>query len=273
VRILVLGSTGMLGHKVVERLRGKFDSVIGVSRPAFDVANESSVRDVLSLFHPDVVFNCVGLIKQREQNPELSKIVNAQFPRSLQKLCAEQGSYLIHFSTDCVFSGKKGMYTENDATDPVDVYGATKALGEIETGNCLTIRTSIIGRERNNHRGLLEWFLKQQGIVLGYTNAIFSGVTTTYLSDTIGILLKQNKRLTGLYQIASPAISKYGLLRFFQSTYGKKDVQIIPTDAEPCDRSLNGEKFRLATGIKVPGLEEQLYWMKKTDDEGGYYVV
>ncbi len=269
MRILVLGSTGMLGHKMVERLRPRFESVLGVSRPAFDATDSSSVEKVVKFFRPDVVLNCVGVIKQREQDPRLLEAVNAKLPHDLQAMCP----YLVHFSSDCVFSGKRGEYTEADLPDPVDLYGETKLAGEVIANNALTIRTSIVGRERNNFKGLLEWFLRQKGDVPGYKSAIFTGVTTNWLADIVGDLLQKELRLSGLYHVASEPISKLDLLDLFKKTYNKTDVNVIPVESEKCDRSLVERKFRKATKVKPLGLEELLYWQKKTDDEGDGYVL
>jgi len=269
MRVLVLGSTGMLGHKMVERLRPKFETVIGVSRPSFDATDSSSVEKVIKFFKPDAVLNCVGVIKQREQDPRLLEAVNAKLPHDLQAMCP----YLVHFSSDCVFSGNLGRYMETHTPDPVDLYGKTKLAGEVtQVPNTLTIRTSIVGRERNNYKGLLEWFLRQTGDVQGYKNAFFTGVTTNWLADVVGDLLKRESRLSGLYHVASQRISKFDLLKLFQKTYGKSDVNILPVEAEKCDRSLLAVKFRAATTLAPLGLEELLYWQKKTDDEGDGYV-
>lgn len=266
MRILVLGSTGMLGHKMVERLRPNFDGVIGVSRPAFDATNLASVDSVVSFFRPDVVLNCVGVIKQRHQDPALLKAVNSDLPHFLQRV----SPYLIHFSTDCVFSGKTGMYTEDSTPDPVDLYGQSKLAGEVVADNALTIRTSIVGRERSNYHGLLEWFLHQTTAAPGYANAFFSGVTTNWLADIVTDIIR-GPRLTGLYHVAGQRISKLDVLTVFKKTY-KLDIPIIYKTVEYCDRSLNADKFKKATGVKPLGLEEMAYWMKKMDDEGSDYV-
>src|SRR5208282_1528495 len=160
-RILVLGSTGMLGHKMLERLRLHYTDVIGFSRAnGFDARDAVESIVAISRYRPAVVVNCIGIIKQRPQDAEESITINALFPQSLQHHCEKLwGARLIHFSTDCVFSGNRGNYTEQDFPDPRDLYGRTKLLGEVSEGSALTLRTSIIGRERVNGHGLLEWFL------------------------------------------------------------------------------------------------------------------
>src|SRR5208282_6817882 len=159
-RILVLGSTGMLGHKMLERLRFQYEDVVGVSRRNGLNINDGGLRKFLASFGPATVINCVGLIKQRPQDTEEAIAVNALFPHKLQRICQDLNARLIHFSTDCVFSGTYGGYTEVDLPDPGDVYGRTKLLGEVTAENILTLRTSIIGRELSNGHGLLEWFLR-----------------------------------------------------------------------------------------------------------------
>jgi dTDP-4-dehydrorhamnose reductase len=271
MKILVLGSGGMLGHKMLERLQAHYSDVVGLSRKDFDAANPMAAHAILCQHLPSVVVNCAGLIKQRTVDSNLMMAVNGLFPHSLQRECYAQGAYLVHFSTDCVFSGKKGQYTEESPADPEDIYGVSKRIGEITTAqNALTIRTSIIGRERENHFGLLEWFLKQQGPIQGHNKAIFSGVTTNWLSAVVAEIIRED-RLIGLYQVASPAVTKFDLLRMFQEAYNKQDVTIVPTDEPRCDRSLNGEKFARTIGIATPGLWAQIVG-QKYQDRGKYAI-
>lgn len=267
MKICVLGSTGMLGHKMVERLRAHYSSVIGLSREyGFNAAEPDSVNKALQVVGPDVIVNCVGYIKQRPQDLEESMRINYLLPHLLQRT----GAYVIHFSTDCVFSGKRGWYTEQDPTDPEDAYGKTKALGEIGTEeNFLTLRTSIIGRELRNHHGLLDWFLSlpSGATVKGFTQAIWSGVTTNWLADTVAKLL-DGPRLSGLYQVAAPPVSKFHLLQMFEAVYNR-EIWITPA-AEPfCDRSLDGTRFAQATGIVTPPLS-QLITEQRDQDKGLY---
>jgi dTDP-4-dehydrorhamnose reductase len=249
-RIVVLGSTGMLGHKMVERLRLHYSNVTGLSRnDGLDPTHSKSVQELLLSLHPDIVINCVGVIKQRPQDVEESVNINAAFPHFLYRGCMSISARLIHFSTDCVFSGKKGNYSELDTPDPEDIYGMTKYLGEVAGVNALTIRTSIIGREKSNYHGLLEWFLRQRGEIPGYRRVMFSGVTTNYLSDIVAEQIKDPSPISGLYQVPSYPVSKFRLLRIFQEVYNRRNIQIIPVDDLVCDRSLRGDKFQQATGI------------------------
>jgi dTDP-4-dehydrorhamnose reductase len=267
MKIVVLGSTGMLGHKMVERLQYWFPNVVGLSRRDFDATDFEGTDKLLQSQRPDVIVNCVGLIKQRTQDWDLSFKINTEFPRFLRAV--SRGAYLIHFSTDCVFSGAKGQYTEGDLCDVEDDYGQSKYLGELLHG-AITLRTSIVGREINNHLGLLEWFLRQTGEVKGYENAIFSGVTTNWLSDLTAELIHR-KKFTGLYQVATQPVSKFDLLRMFQEIYNKQDVTIVPISEPRCDRSLSSEKFERDTSIRIPSLWRMLLGQKGLD--GGRYDV
>ena len=267
MKIAVLGSTGMLGHKMLERLQLHYPEVVGLSRSnGLDARDLPRTESMFKLIRPQVIINCVGTIKQRTSNAEEVIAVNALFPHFLERVCTDAGIRLIHFSTDCVFSGKRGQYTESDMPDPIDHYGYTKAMGEISSQNALTLRTSIVGREKGNFFGLLEWFLKQKGEIQGYENAIFTGVTTTWLADTVAALLKQELR--GLYNVAAFPVSKFHLLELFQKVYNRYDIRINPIDmSEPCDRSLKGNRFRDATGIKTPDIVDLLVAQREQDKE------
>jgi dTDP-4-dehydrorhamnose reductase len=262
MRILVLGSNGMLGHKMVERLSRHFQNVIPISRKedGFDARNATKIREFINWYRADVVVNCVGLVKQRPEaeNNALSIAINSLLPHALQEVCAERGTRLIHFSTDCVFSGRRGSYTESDPSDAADLYGRTKYLGEVHAPNALTLRTSIIGREKQRHLGLLDWLLKQDGKEIpGYHYAFYSGVTTNCLADIVAVLIRNQPNLSGLYQIASETTSKYLLLTMLADAY-KLNVKINPNYSFFCDRSLIGERFKQATGLTVPSWDEMI---------------
>lgn len=272
MKIVVLGSTGMLGHKMVERLQLHYPDVRGISREdGLDATDLNGTRQILGLLRPEVVINCVGVIKQRSQNPKQSIAVNALFPHFLREVCSYLNANLIHFSTDCVFSGYIGNYTELDETDPIDLYGQTKVLGEVTNAeNALTFRTSIVGRERDNYLGLLEWFLRQEeSEIMGFQNAIWSGVTTNWLSDTVATLLKR-KLPSGLYQVAASPISKLRLLQLFEETYDWPTVITPALLPIPCDRSLRSDKFEQDIGIKTPTLEELIVMQRDQDKRSGY---
>jgi dTDP-4-dehydrorhamnose reductase len=268
MKIAVLGSTGMLGHKMVERLRFRYSDVVGLSRDnGLDARDLPRTENMFRLIKPDVIVNCVGTIKQRTSNAEEVIAVNALFPHFLQRVCTEMDVRLIHFSTDCVFSGRRGQYTESDTPDPTDHYGYTKAMGEVLFDKALTIRTSIVGREKSNHHGLLEWFLRQQGEIQGYENAIWTGVTTNWLADTVAALIGQ-EGIHGLYNVASFPVSKFRLLELFQKVYNRYDIRINPMDnGYACDRSLKGNQFRLKTGIRTPDIADLLVTQREQDKE------
>ena len=264
----------MLGHKLFQYLRKRCPGTYCTIRGRI---NDSALRNV-DLFHnggvvenidagafaaleqlilenkPKVVVNCIGIVKQRNEATRAgpSIAVNALLPHQLAELCDRWGGRLIHFSTDCVFSGEGGAYEEESFADSDDLYGRTKFLGEVATGRAITLRTSIIGRELVHRESLLEWFLRQNHKqIFGYTRAMFSGVTTNYMASVVESLAKEHSNLSGLYQVASAAISKYELLCLLRDTY-RLDVEITPDPGFFCDRSMKGEKFTKATGSIPP---------------------
>lgn len=272
--ILVLGGDGMLGHKMFQLLGGRFPSTRCTVRsprnsgplsriPLFqsaavidgvDVADEGLFRQRLDALRPDVVVNCIGVIKQRDaaQDPIPTITINALLPHRLAAWLRPWNGRLIHFSTDCVFSGSRGGYREDDLTDAVDLYGRTKALGEVRAApNAVTLRTSIIGRELFHHKSLLDWFLRQRGLVRGFSRVLYSGVTTNHLAGIVGDIIERHRDLHGLYQVASQAISKHDLLQLVKQAYGL-DVEIVADATEVSDRSLNGDRFAGATGYVCP---------------------
>jgi dTDP-4-dehydrorhamnose reductase len=219
-----------------------------------DVADFPALEALLRNLAPQVVVNCVGVIKQRSaaKSPIPSIRINALFPHLLAECLARQGSRLIHFSTDCVFSGRKGNYAEDDPSDAEDLYGKTKFLGEVATPNALTLRTSIIGRELSQFASLLDWFLAQRGkTVRGFARVIYSGLTTNYLAKLVGDLIVDQPALHGLYQLASDPISKYDLLSMLRDAFGL-DVELERETETVSDRSLDGTRFAAETGIRTP---------------------
>jgi dTDP-4-dehydrorhamnose reductase len=278
MRVLVLGGEGMLGHKMYQRLMARYPdtacTTMGSIRESFlkevplfrqgrvienvDAmafpALEAKLRDV----KPQYLVNCIGIVKQREEArmaiPSIT--LNSLLPHKLAEIVREWEGRVIHFSTDCVFSGEKGHYTEEDPSDAEDLYGKSKFLGEVIAENALTLRTSIIGRELVHFTSLLEWFLAQKGkTVKGFKRVIYSGVTTPYLADLVGDLIRDSPNLSGLYQVTSPAVSKYELLCMLRDGY-HLDVKILPDDREVSDRSMVGDKFIRATGYHMPDWPE-----------------
>lgn len=261
----------MLGHKVWQRLSPRFDTLVTLRSPVaipglfdpertihgVDVTDFARLDALIADVRPDVVVNCVGIIKQLSQAHEAipSITINSLLPHRLAAACAKAGARLIHISTDCVFSGRRGMYREDDVSDAEDLYGRSKFLGEVG-GGALTLRTSIIGRELRGTSGLVEWFLANRGgAVDGYEQAIFSGLTTLALADLIGDLIDnfngRHPALAGLYQVSTEPVDKLSLLRLLNEAYGA-NVMIRPSSAVRIDRSLDSSRFREATGWSPP---------------------
>jgi dTDP-4-dehydrorhamnose reductase len=280
VRVLVLGASGMLGHKLWQvfasrfntyiTLRQDFDSyaLYGLFDPVRTVDNVSvqdcdSVVRAMAAVRPAVAVNCIGIVKQAAaaKDPLTSIWINALFPHRLARLCQIAGCRLIHISTDCVFSGRKGNYSESAVADAEDLYGRTKFLGEVSYDNCLTLRTSMIGREVATSHGLIEWFLGQKGkVIRGYTQAIFSGFTTNALAEIIAQIISEHPNLYGVWHVASEPISKFDLLSLTKQTYGL-DIQIEPDETVTVDRSLDAARFRRATDSVPPPWSDMIEQM------------
>ena len=271
MKVLILGGNGMLGHKLWQVFRERFDTYVTVRRP-LDLAWENvifdptrviqgvsaedveSVRRALEAVRPDAVVNCIGIVKQAAaaNDPLPSIAVNSLFPHQVAELCRSAGARLLHVSTDCVFSGRQGRYTEEDIPDPIDLYGRSKLLGEAAGPGSLTIRTSIIGRELDSSNGLVEWFLAQDGgSVSGYRRAIFSGLTTAAISEELARVLEEHHELEGISHVAAEPIGKYDLLCLLKQAY-ELDVEISPDDSVVIDRTLNGSAFEQHTGLVAP---------------------
>jgi dTDP-4-dehydrorhamnose reductase len=272
MRIMIIGANGMLGHQLCYLLSNRIevwatfreapasfeflptDRVIG----NVSVQDTDRLGDVLDSVKPDAVVNAVGIVKQRDEAKQVvpSIQVNALFPHQLADLCIERGIRVIQISTDCVFSGSRGNYTEIDVPDPVDLYGRTKLLGELYRPGCLTLRTSIIGWQINTFSSLLSWFaLQRNQHVKGYRKAIYSGFSTSVMAQLIGDILLTRPDLNGLYQVASEPISKFDLLIKLRDALGWKDIEIDPDDQFFCDRSLSGARFSSVTGWRSPSWE------------------
>ena len=270
MKILVLGASGMIGSTITRVLSQTTNwEVYGTVRdemikkyfPDFissKLISEIDVDtcDLVQLFRevkPNVVINCIGLTKHLSEADDPLRVIplNALLPHQLNRHCEENNSRLIHISTDCVFLGEKGNYTEENPSDANDIYGKSKYLGEVIDTSAVTLRTSTIGREFQTKNGLLEWFLAQQEKCKGYANAIFSGLPTVTLAEVIRDYVIPNKSLVGLYHVAGPAIGKYDLLRTIAKEYGK-NIEIERDESFKIDRSLNADKFRDVTGYVAP---------------------
>ncbi|MEP6705428.1 MAG: SDR family oxidoreductase [Acidobacteriota bacterium] len=268
MRILVYGASGMLGHKLMLVL-GRDHEVYGTLREEsvrflpdglFDgqnmiagisVEDPDSIRRAVIESKPDVVINAIGIIKQLPNSKNVidTLTVNSIFPHHLSELGNEMGFRLITISTDCVFSGERGNYSESDIPDATDLYGKSKNLGEIVGSNCLTLRTSIIGHELGSAHSLLDWFLSNRGgKVKGYANAIYSGFPTIVFAAIIDNLIGSHPQLSGLYHVSSDPINKFELLTLVNDAYAA-DVTIERDETFKIDRSLDSTRFRAETGF------------------------
>lgn len=281
MRVLIFGASGMLGHKLYQRLRAEFD-VFATVRSGFesierfgifdkysiienvDVSDTASIRRTVETVKPDCVINAVGIIKQVPGGKEVIQnlLVNAVFPHRLAELSAEHGFRIITISTDCVFDGKRGNYSEDDIPDARDLYGMSKFLGELnDNANALTLRTSMIGRELGTCHSLVEWFLSNSGKTInGYINAIYSGFPTVVLTGIIADLIARQPPLTGLFHIASDPINKFDLLSLINK-YFDAGVEIESFNDFVIDRSLDSSKFMAATGFDSPSWNEMIAQM------------
>ncbi|MFY9995224.1 MAG: SDR family oxidoreductase [Leclercia sp.] len=287
-RVLVLGATGMLGASLFRYFSalGEYETY-GVARQiekakiinsdctneiiiSNDLSDANNARIILSQLQPDYVFNCIGIIKQSNvcSNHINTIEMNSLLPHVYASICTEIGAKLVHFSTDCVFSGIKGHYSENDVADSDDLYGRSKRLGEVNYDNHLTLRTSIIGHELTSSLSLIDWFLSTSSEVKGYSNAIFSGLPTVYLAEVLHKFILP-KDLSGLYHLSVNAIDKKRLLELVNYVYGSnKDIIDFP-DFE-IDRSLNSSLLRAATNF-VPLPWDKL--IEKMHDEYKKYHI
>lgn len=268
-RVLVLGATGMLGSAVLRLFAQSVGyEVVGSARTSnarrllpdtltdrlicgVDVDQVDSLVRLFALVQPDVVINCIGLVKQlaAADDPLTAIPINSLLPHRLARLCDVAEARLVHVSTDCVFAGDKGMYTEVDVSDAKDLYGRSKYLGEVDYPHAITLRTSIIGHELSGSHSLVGWFLAQQGRVKGFSRAIFSGLPTVELARVIRDHVLPHPGLHGLYHVSAEPINKLDLLTLIAKTYGKT-IDISPDDTLVIDRSLDSSRFRGAAGYQ-----------------------
>jgi dTDP-4-dehydrorhamnose reductase len=277
MRLLIIGGAGMLGHQLWRQLHSTHEVWVTLRRPVsayaahglfeenrtishVDASNIESLLGVFRKVRPEAVVNCVGIIKQLKEahNPLISLKINSLLPHQLAELCGATGARLVHVSTDCVFSGKKGNYKESDVSDAEDLYGRTKFLGEVHEPHCVTLRTSIIGRELETKSGLIEWFLSQEGKqIKGFRKAIYTGFTTAELGRLIERILLKHPEITGLWQASSDPINKFDLLKLAQAAFGWKG-EINPDDTFLCDRSMDSTRLRTAIGYQPPSWESMI---------------
>ena len=282
MKILVFGITGMLGHKAFSIFSGnpKFET-FGTVRKAADITNyfkdsnnifsnvdalnPESAFNLIEKLKPDIILNCIGVIKQLKEakDPILSIEINSLFPHKLARHIRNSQTRLIHISTDCVFSGDTGNYKEVDNSDAKDLYGMSKYLGELTNyDNCITLRTSIIGPELKGKLSLLEWFLGQEKPIKGFTNAIYSGFTTLELINIIEKYVIKKPTKNGLYHLSSNPISKFELLKIIAKMYAKKN-EIEPFKDFKNNKSLNSDLFKKDFGYIVKSWEQMISEMYK----------
>lgn len=283
MKVLVLGATGMLGHKLVQVFAQHFDTTATV-RPqstfpqavqngavhivSLDVLDEASLFSILRQVQPDVVVNAVGVVKQIANDPVQVVALNSLLPHRLVRGCKEIGARLIHISTDCVFSGRRGMYAESDTPDALDLYGRSKLLGEVVGPGSLTLRTSIIGREISSRNGLVEWFLSNSsGAVSGYKNVVFSGLPTIVLANLIAGIIAGGSEIEGMFHVSAEPIDKYHLLVLLRKAFGI-EVDIEPVSEPMLDRSLDSTAFRAIARFAPPSWPELVNAL--TEDAANY---
>lgn len=271
MKILVLGVSGMVGRTVFSHLyRNEFEVYANPPgwRPENNRYPDHEVSQFLDRMRPDIIINCFGKVKQKittKEDEKEAQEINAHFPRRLARLSQERGIQVVHLSTDCVFSGKDGFYSEEDFPDALDLYGKTKIAGEIGPPH-LMIRTSVIGFETKVPKvGLLEWFLSSSGRVSGYTNAWWNGVTSLEFGKVVMALV--DRKVSGVYHVGSATMSKYQLLLTISSVF-KRDVEIEPVElAVSMRRNLDVSKM-LGLGIQILPIRDQLEELKKFYEDG-----
>ncbi len=288
MKVLVLGASGMLGNALMRVFSERSDwDVMGTMRSPYskkffpqeiasklhhgvDVEDHDQMLSVFGAFRPELVVNCIGQVKQINSaaDPLQAIPINAMFPHRLMRLCDLVGARLVHISTDCVFSGARGGYREEDLPDAQDLYGRTKLLGEVDYQNAITLRTSIIGHELQSAHGLIDWFLAQQGSCQGYTKAIFSGLPTVVLAGIIRDVIVPRPQLSGVYHVAASPIAKYDLLMLVSKQYNKA-IQVVPNATLQVNRSLDASRFQAVTGYVAPEWPELLRIMHESKKQIG----
>ncbi|MEZ9938116.1 dTDP-4-dehydrorhamnose reductase family protein [Vibrio breoganii] len=279
MKVLVIGATGMLGYSIFSNLSelsnldvfGTVRSVCGLESfflskdkliSDVDVKDFATLEKAVLGVKPDVVINCIGLIKQHDVSKQHAEAIeiNALLPHKIAQLCDSIQARLVHFSTDCVFDGKVGNYSESDLPTATDLYGKSKCLGEVGYGKHVTLRTSIIGHELKSSVSLIDWFLSQEGSVKGFSRAVFSGLPTAYVAKVLADYVLPNSSLSGLYQLSVDPIDKFSLISKVADVYSKQ-IEIEKFEDFVMDRSLNSTKFREETGFVAPCWDELVAFM------------
>jgi dTDP-4-dehydrorhamnose reductase len=274
MKILILGGNGMLGHNFFNAWKNQYEVSVTLRRDSdcyktyeyssnncyfnVDINKDNIIKDVIDDYRPDFVINCIGTTKQLITEISDYKYINSVFPHMLKDICHKYNTKLILLSSDCVFSGSEGYYSEVRLPDAIDEYGKSKILGEVlDHKNTLTFRKSTIGLELGKNHGLLEWYLTQDKEIKGFKNAVFSGLTTKELANAVELSMIKFPSMYGLFNIAGESISKYRLLKKINNLL-KKNLVITPEYDFKCDRSLDGSKFRNYTGYNPPTWDDML---------------
>ena len=277
MRVLILGGAGMLGHKLLQAFRTQADTFVTLRQPVsryaalglfdsrfaidrVDVGVDGDLERAFEIAEPTLVVNAVGIVKQHSHSDDArqSITINALLPHRVAALCVARGARFVHVSTDCVFSGQRGHYSESDVADAQDLYGRSKLLGEVDAPGCVTLRTSMVGREIGSRRGLFEWFISQRGgNVKGFSRARFSGLTTAELARVIVSVADRHSDLRGVWHVAGEQINKYDLLSLANDALGL-GTTIKADDSFVCDRTLDARRFMNATGYRPPTWAEMV---------------
>ncbi|MBC7458547.1 MAG: SDR family oxidoreductase [Bdellovibrionaceae bacterium] len=278
MKILIFGASGMIGHKMYMRLKSCGFDVYGTLHkdlsnyskypmflapniiPLINVADFTSVQSLLQDIKPNVILNCVGITLRKVEikDAEYCTTVNTEFPGVLKNWCLTNKAYLIHFSTDCVFNGKKDYYTEDSTPDATDTYGRTKAAGEVTGDGILTLRGSQLGSEVFFKTELFEWALMQRNSTIkGFTGAIYSGVTTNVMAELVHQIIGSEKRISGLYQVSSEPISKFELLNKINSVF-KLQMSVIAEEIYATTKVLRSEKINSQMGFRCPSWDDMI---------------
>ncbi|MEZ9365539.1 MULTISPECIES: dTDP-4-dehydrorhamnose reductase family protein [unclassified Vibrio] len=279
MKVIVIGATGMLGYSIFSNLSelsnldvyGTVRTINGLENffpsadkllPNIDVKDFKTLERAVLAVKPDVVINCIGLIKQHDVSKQHVEAieVNALLPHKIAQLCDSIQARLVHFSTDCVFDGAAGNYSETDLPTATDLYGKSKCLGEVDYGKHITLRTSIIGHELKSSVSLIDWFLSQEGSVRGFSKAVFSGLPTAYVAKVLADYVLPDSSLSGLYQLSVDPIDKHSLISKVAHVYNKQ-IEIERFEDFVLDRSLDSTKFREETGFVPPSWDELIALM------------
>lgn len=278
MKLLILGVSGLIGHKLLQELsvdhevfgtlhktKAQYNNLTLFANSniieGVDVLNFEKLTGVLQAINPDVVLNCVGITKRKINRNNTQEVIetNAVFPHKLANWAKNHNKRVIHFSSDCVFNGKVGNYTEESLTTAEDLYGRTKALGEIQCSHTLTIRSSFIGQELFDKTELLDWVLTQDGKqIKGFKNVLYSGVSTIFMAKVVNDIISNYPQLSSLYQLAPEVpISKYDLICIAKKVFGL-EIDIIPETNYVHQPTLNGAKLKSAIRLKIPSWEQMM---------------